>query len=66
MITIINEFKNNLLSENANTLRKVMKRIKQYTAPFAVIAIEGGKVVDQEISIQDRQLITAFYREMLK
>lgn len=49
-------------------LRNIMKSIKDYAAPFAVIAVDTkkGKVLKQDISIQDYNLIPAHYREMAR
>jgi len=57
---------NEELFEGQPTLRKVMKNIGKFVAPFAVIAIEDGNVVKQEISIQNKDLIPAFFREIQK
>jgi len=48
------------------SLRGIMKSIEDYASPFSVIAVDTkkGKVLKQEISIQDYRLIPAYYREM--
>jgi hypothetical protein len=47
-------------------IRKVMKLAKDRPAPFAVVAVKGGKVVAQDIDIKTWELVLAHYREMAK
>ena len=47
-------------------VRKIMKLAKNRPAPFAVVAVKGGKVVAQDIDIKTWELIPAHYREMAK
>jgi len=47
-------------------IRKVMKLAKNRPAPFAVVAVKGGKVVAQDIDIKTWELVLAHYREMAK
>jgi len=47
-------------------IRKVMKLTKNRPAPFAVVAVKGGKVVAQDIDIKTWELVLAHYREMAK
>jgi hypothetical protein len=55
------------LNEASNAqIRKVMKLAKDRPAPFAVVAVKGGKVVAQDIDIKTWELVLAHYREMAK
>jgi len=47
-------------------IRKMMKLAKNRPAPFAVVAVKGGKVVAQDIDIKTWELVLAHYREMVK
>jgi hypothetical protein len=47
-------------------IKKVMKLAKDRPAPFAVVAVKGGKVVAQDIDIKTWELVLAHYREMAK
>ena len=47
-------------------IRKMMKLAKDRPAPFAVVAVKGGKVVAQDIDIKTWELVLAHYREMAK
>lgn len=47
-------------------IRKMMKLAKNRPAPFAVVAVKGGKVVAQDINIKTWELVLTHYREMAK
>jgi hypothetical protein len=47
-------------------IRKIVKLAKDRPAPFAVVAVKGGKVVAQDIDIKTWELVLAHYREMAK
>ena len=62
----LKELLNEAYRPNKAELNKIMKVIRKFNPPFAIVVIQDSKVIKQEIGIKDWRLIPAYYRELAK